>query len=108
MKRIRTGDTVIVIAGKSKGRVGKVLKVSDDRVTVENVNLISKHVKPNPKTEDRGGIVSKEASLHVSNVAMYNTSTNKRDRIGFRFVEKDGARIKVRYFKSTDQVVDNP
>tara|TARA_Y100000588_G_C14071198_1_gene845874 strand:+ start:593 stop:919 length:327 start_codon:yes stop_codon:yes gene_type:complete len=106
MKRIRKDDTVIVIAGKSKGLVGKVLKVNDDRVIVEGANMIKKHVKPNPQLNQQGGIVSKEASLHVSNVAIYNAASKKADRVGFKFVEKDGKNTKVRFYKSNNELVD--
>jgi large subunit ribosomal protein L24 len=106
MKRIRSGDTVIVTTGKSKQHVGKVLRVKDDRVVVEGANLIKKHVKPNPTLNTQGGIVTKEASMHISNVAMYNPVTRKADRVGFKFIEKDGLNQKVRYFKSNNELVD--
>lgn len=106
MKRIRTGDTVILIAGKSKGHVGKVLRVLDDKVVVEGANMIKKHVKPNPQLEQRGGIIAKESPVHVSNVALYNPVTKKADKVGFKFLEKDGNTQKVRYFKSNNEVVD--
>lgn len=107
MKRIRTGDEVIIIAGKSKGHIGKVLRVLADRVVVEGGNLIKKHVKPNPqKPENKGGIVSRENSLHVSNVAHYNPVTKKADKIGFKYLETGGITKKVRYFKSNDEIID--
>lgn len=106
MNRIRSGDTVIVNAGKSKGQIGKVKKVFQDKVKIENVNLIKKHVKPNPQNEEKGGIVTMEAFLHVSNVSIYNSQTGKRDKIGFKFIDKDGNQVKVRYFKSNEQLVD--
>lgn len=106
MKRIKKDDTVIVIAGKSKGQVGKVLRVNDDRIVVEGANMIKKHVRPNPQLNQQGGIISKEASLHVSNVAAYNPSTKKADRVGFKFLEKDGRNVKVRFYKSNDELVD--
>ncbi|MDX1838446.1 50S ribosomal protein L24 [Legionella taurinensis] len=106
MKRIRSGDTVIVIAGKSKGHVGKVKRVSDKGIVVEGANLIKKHVKPNPQINQKGGIVSLEAALDVSNVAMYNPVSKKADKVGFKFIEKDGNNIKVRYFKSNNEVID--
>lgn len=78
MKRIKSGDEVIVIAGKSKGHIGKVLRVIDDAVVVEGGNLIKKHIKPNPqKPENKGGIIAREAPLHVSNVAHYNPVTKR-------------------------------
>jgi large subunit ribosomal protein L24 len=106
MKRIKQGDTVIVIAGKSKGHVGKVLRVVNEKVFVEGANMIKKHVKPNPQLEQKGGIISREASLDVSNVALYNPITKKADKVGFKFLEKDGISKKVRYFKSNDELID--
>lgn len=106
MKRIRKGDTVIVIAGKSKGHIGVVARVVDQKVVVEGANMMKKHVKPNPQLEQKGGIVAKEAPLDVSNVALYNPVTKKADKVGFKFLEKDGNPHKVRYFKSNNEVVD--
>jgi len=109
MKRIKTGDTVIVIAGKSKGHVGKVLRVVTGtlvKVVVEGANMMKKHVKPNPQLEQKGGIISREAPLHVSNVALYNPVTKKADKVGFKFLEKEGNTLKVRYFKSNNEIVD--
>lgn len=106
MKRIKKGDTVIVIAGKSKGHVGPVLKVLEGKVVVEGAQLIKKHVKPNPQAEQPGGIIAMEAPLDVSNVALYNPMTKKADKVGFRFVEKEGSPHKVRYFKSNNEMVD--
>lgn len=106
MNRIKRGDTVIVIAGKSKGHIGKVTRRVDARVFVEGANLVKKHVKPNPQIEQKGGILSMEASLDISNVALYNPVTKKADKVGFKFLEKDGQMLKVRYFKSNNEVVD--
>ena len=106
MKRIKSGDTVVVITGKSKGHVGKVARVVGEKIVVEGANLIKKHVKPNPQIEQKGGILSKEAPLNVSNVALYNPMTKKADKVGFRYLEKDGNMHKVRYFKSNNEVVD--
>lgn len=105
MQKIKKGDDVIVIAGKDKGKRGTVLKVVSelDRVVVENINVVKKHQKPNPNAGVAGGIVEKEMSIHVSNVMMYNPQTKKGDRVGIRTLE-DGK--KVRFFKSTDEVVD--
>ena len=102
-RKIRKGDDVIVLAGKDKGKRGTVLRVADDRVVVENVNLAKKHVKPNPNRGEQGGIVDKEMPLHVSNVALYNPATDKGDRVGFKTLD-DGR--KVRVFKSNGEVVD--
>lgn len=106
MKRIKTKDKVIVTTGKSKGHIGEVKSVKDNKVWVEGANLIKKHVKPNPQLDRKGGIVSKEAALHVSNVALYNAATGKADRVGFRFIEVNGKMKKVRYFKSNNELVD--
>ncbi len=110
MKRIKKGDTVIVIAGKSKGHIGKIKRVakrtSGYAVIVEGANLVKKHVKPNPQLQQEGGIISREALLHESNVAMYNTVSKKADKIGFKYLEQDGKKSKVRYFKSNNEVID--
>ncbi len=104
MNKIRKGDEVIVITGKDSGRRGAVVRVyNDDRVLVENVNMVKKHQKPNPNAGIPGGIIEKEMPLDTSNVMLYNPVTKKGDRVGFRFLE-DGT--KVRYFKSNNEVVD--
>ncbi len=103
MKRIRKNDQVIVIAGRDKGRKGAITRIDGDRVWIENVNVVKKHQKPNPAKGLQGGIVEKEMSLHVSNVALLDKATDKPSRIGFRTLE-DGR--KVRYFKSNNEVVD--
>tara|TARA_R110000782_G_scaffold202101_2_gene290729 strand:+ start:2677 stop:2997 length:321 start_codon:yes stop_codon:yes gene_type:complete len=105
MARIKKGDEVVVIAGKDKGKRGVVLSVVNelDKIFVENVNMIKKHTKGNPMQGTPGGIVEKEAAIHISNVAVWNPVTNKGDRIGYRSLE-DGQ--KVRYFKSNNEVVD--
>lgn len=106
MKRIKKDDTVIVTTGKSRGHVGKVLKVLGEKIVVEGANLIKKHVKPNPQLEQKGGIIPMEAAIDVSNVAIYNPVSKAADKVGFRFVEKDGKTSKVRYFKSNNEVID--
>jgi large subunit ribosomal protein L24 len=104
MQKIRRGDTVILIAGRDKGRRGAVIEVlEDDRVRIEGLNMIKKHQKPNPNANQPGGIIEREAPLHISNVAIYNPATQKADRIGFRSLE-DGR--KVRVFKSNREMVD--
>lgn len=105
MSRIKKGDEVVVIAGKDKGKRGVVLSVVSelDKVFVENVNMIKKHTKGNPMAGTPGGIVEKEAAIHISNIAIWNPVSNKGDRIGYRHLE-DGQ--KVRYFKSNNEVVD--
>jgi len=104
MRRIRKDDEVVVIAGKDKGRRGKVTRVVDsERVIVAGVNMIKRHTKPNPARNVAGGIVEREAAIHISNVMLFNPVTRKGDRVGFRVLE-DGR--KVRYFKSNNEVVD--
>lgn len=105
MKKIRKNDDVIVIAGREKGKRGTVARVlANERVVVENINMVKRHTKPNPNRGIAGGIVEKEAALHVSNVALYNPVTKKADRVGFRKLE-DGR--KVRVFRSNGEVVDS-
>ncbi len=101
--KIRSADEVIVLAGKDKGKTGKITKVlvADSKVFVEGINLIKKHTKPVPQLQQPGGIIEKEAPLHVSNVAIVNPATGKADRVGFRF--EDGK--KVRFFKSNNELV---
>ena len=104
MARIRKGDEVVVIAGKDKGRRGSVLRIYDDgRVLVENVNVAKKHQRGNPQAGQPGGIISKEMPVDISNVMVFNPSTDKGGRVGFRKLA-DGK--KVRYFKSNNEVVD--
>ena len=101
--KIKRDDEVVVLAGKDKGKQGKVLKVltDKDRVIVEGVNVVKKHQKPNPALGESGGIVETEAPIHVSNVAILNPETGKADRVGFR--TEDGK--KVRFFKSNGELV---
>ena len=103
MLKIKRDDEVIVLAGRDKGKQGKVLKVLEDKVIIGGVNMVKRHTKPNPQAGIAGGIVEKEAPIHVSNVAIYNGKTQKADRVGFK-VSEDGT--KVRYFKSTNEVID--
>ncbi len=102
MAKIKKGDKVIVIAGKEKGKQGTVLSISEDRVKVEGLNLVKKHQKPNRVTGAEGGIVTQEASLHISNVAILNATTQKADRIGYQ-VDAEGA--KTRVYKSNGEAV---
>ena len=104
MNRIRKGDDVIVIAGKDKGKRGSVLRVlQDGRLVISDVNMVKRHTKPNPNRGVPGGIIEKEMPIDQSNIMLFNSQTDKADRIGFRILE-DGR--KVRYFKSTDEVMD--
>ena len=104
MNRIRKGDDVIVIAGRDKGKRGSVLRVMPDgHVVVADINMVKRHTKPNPNRGVSGGIIEKEMPIESSNLMLYNPQTSKGDRVGFRTLE-DGR--KVRFFKSTNEVVD--
>lgn len=106
MQKIRKGDEVIVITGKDKGKRGLVQKVVDQaHVLIENVNMVKKHVKPNPAQNSQGGIISKNMPIDISNVAIYNAETKKADRVGFKFIENEGKVRKIRIFKSTQKEV---
>jgi large subunit ribosomal protein L24 len=111
MQKIKSKDTVIVLAGKDKGKTGVVSKIispsgkkkpATTRVIVEGVNIVKRHTRGNPSAEQPGGIIQKEASIDISNVALLNPKTGKADRVGFKIVEDR----KVRVFKSTGEVVD--
>ena len=103
--KFRKGDEIIVLTGKDKGKRGTITKViaESGRVVVENINMVKKHQKPNPNLNVPGGIIDREMSIDVSNVAMFNPVTGKADRVGFKFLD-DGR--KVRVFKSNGEVVD--
>ena len=104
MQRIKKGDEVIVIAGKDKGRRGSVLRIdSNGGIIVENLNVAHKHQRPNPNAGVAGGIVDRERPLDPSKVMLFNPTTQKGDRVGFRQLA-DGR--KVRFFKSNGEVVD--
>ena len=100
--KIRRNDEVIVLAGKDKGKKGKVTKIlSTGKVLVEGINMVKKHQKPVPQLGQQGGIVEQEAAIDVSNVAVFNAETGKADRVGFRF--EDGK--KVRFYKSNNELI---
>jgi large subunit ribosomal protein L24 len=104
MRKIKKGDNVVVIAGKDKGKRGDVSRIVDDsHVVVNGINQVKKHAKPNPMKNQPGGIVTREAPIHVSNVAIWNPVTQKPDRIGFRVLE-DGR--KVRFYKSNGEQIN--
>jgi large subunit ribosomal protein L24 len=103
VQRIKKGDQVIVVAGKDKGRRGTVLRLEKGRVVVENLNVAKKHQRPNPQKGVAGGIVEQEKSLDSSNVMLFNPTTEKGDRVGFRKLS-DGR--KVRFFKGNGEVLD--
>jgi large subunit ribosomal protein L24 len=104
MQKIKKGDDVIVTTGKSKGQRGNVLRVTqDDKVFVQNINMVKRHTRPDPNRNQPGGIIEREAALHISNVALFNPATKKGDRVGFKALE-DGR--KVRIFRSSGEMVD--
>ena len=105
--KIRVGDTVEVIAGKDKGKQGEVLQVlaKQDKVIVEGVNMVTKHIKPS-QADPEGGIVTREAPIHVSNVALYDSKAKAPVKLGYKFVEKDGKQVKVRVNRKTGAEVD--
>ena len=103
MNRIKKGDQVIVIAGADKGKKGEIVRVAGDKVVVQNVNIIKRHTKPNPSAGQAGGIVEREAPIHISNVMLFNSAAGKGDRVGFKVLE-DGR--KVRVFRSSGEALD--
>ena len=109
MQKIRKGDMVVVTTGKEKGKRGSVLRIFESgKVLIEGVNRVKKHQRPNPMKNQQGGIIDKEMPMHISNVMLLNPATGKGDRVGFKFLEAQGANParKVRFFKSNGEVVD--
>ena len=103
MQKIKKGDDVIIIAGKDKGKRGAVLRTDgNERVVVQGINTVKKHQKPNPSVGNAGGIIEREMSIHISNVAIYNFISKKSDRVG---VIVDANNNKVRIFKSTGDLI---
>jgi large subunit ribosomal protein L24 len=104
MNKIKTGDQVIINTGKDKGKTGTITSILDSgHVIVEGLNLAKKHAKPNPMKGITGGIISKEMPLDISNIALFNSATQKGDRVGFKSLE-DGRKIRV--YKSNGEAVD--
>jgi large subunit ribosomal protein L24 len=105
MNKIKKGDEIIVTTGKDKGKRGSVLSLVDGgrKLLVEGINLAKKHVKANPNTGERGGIVSKAMPIDRSNVMVYDQSTQKGSKVGIRIL-KDGQRV--RFLKASDQVIE--
>ena len=104
MNKIRKGDKVILNTGKDKGKQGIVLNIlKNNRVVVEGLNMVKKHTKPNPAKGDQGGLVSKEMPINISNIAIFNTKSNKTDKVNFK-VLKDGKKIRI--YKSTQEAID--
>ena len=103
MNKIRKGDEIIVIAGRDKGKRGTVtLRVDDERVVVDGINIVKKHAKPNPMKGVTGGIIGKAMPIHQSNVAIYNKASGKADRVGIKTLQ-DGTRVRV--FKSSGEEI---
>ena len=103
MNKIRKGDQVIVLTGRDKGKRGVVSqRVNEERVIVDGINLVKKHVKPNPMKGATGGVVDKTMSIHQSNIAIFNATTAKADRVGVKILA-DGK--KVRVFKSSGEEI---
>jgi large subunit ribosomal protein L24 len=103
MNRIRKGDHVVVTAGKDKGKRGDVVSVAGDKVVVSNVNLVKRHTKPNPQASQPGGVIEREAPIHVSNVMLFNPASGKGERIGIKVLE-DGRKLRV--FRSSGEAID--
>lgn len=103
MKKIRKGDDVIVIAGRDKGKRGKVsLRKNDDYVVVDGLNVVKKHAKPNPAKGIEGGIITKSMPIHQSNIAIFNLATGKADRVGVK-AGQDGRQVRV--YKSNGEEI---
>ena len=103
MNRIRKGDQVVVIAGKDKGKKGDVIRVAGDKIVVSNINIIKRHTKPNPQAGQPGGVIEREAPIHISNVMLFNPASGKGERIGVKVLE-DGRKLRV--FRSSGEAVD--
>ena len=105
--KIRTGDDVMVVSGKDRGRRGTVTRIlANDKIVVEGINIAKKHVRPDPNAGIQGGIEEREMPLHVSNVMLYNPQTDKAERVGFKWLGEGADRRKVRVFKSSGEAVD--
>ncbi|MGH8075408.1 MULTISPECIES: 50S ribosomal protein L24 [unclassified Lysobacter] len=103
MNRIKKGDQVIVTAGKDKGKKGDVVRVAGDKVVVSNINIIKRHTKPNPQAGQPGGVIEREAPIHISNVMLFNPASGKGERVGVKVLE-DGRKLRV--FRSSGEAVD--
>ena len=100
--RIKKGDQVAVITGKDKGKQGEVVRVAGDRVVVSNINIVKRHTKPNPQAGQPGGVVEREASIHISNVMLLNPATGKGERVKTKVLE-NGERLRV--FRSSGEAI---
>jgi len=103
MNRIRKGDQVIVIAGSDKGKKGEVVRIAGHKVVVQNINIIKRHTRANPQTGQAGGIIEREAPIHVSNVMLLNPVSGKGEKVGFKVLE-DGRKLRV--FRSSGEAID--
>ncbi len=103
--RIHKDDKVVVVAGKDAGKIGKVVKIlrKSDRIVVEKVNMVKRHVRPNPYRQQPGGIIEKEMPLHISNVMVMCDACAKATKVGYRYTE-DGK--KVRFCKKCNEIID--
>jgi large subunit ribosomal protein L24 len=102
MNRIRKGDQVVVTAGKDKGKKGDVIRVAGDKIVVSNINIIKRHTKPNPQAGQPGGVIEREAPIHISNVMLFNPASGKGERVAFKVLE-DGRKLRV--FRSSGEAV---
>jgi large subunit ribosomal protein L24 len=103
MNKLRKGDSVIVITGRDKGKRGTVSRrVDDEHVLVDGVNMVKKHVKPNPMKGITGGVIDKAMPIHQSNVAIFNAATGKADRVGIKLLDNGD---KVRVYKSSGEQI---
>ena len=101
--RIKKGDQVVVNTGKDKGKQGEIVRVDGDRVVVAGLNIVKRHTKPNPQAGVAGGVVEREASIHISNVNVLNPASGKGERVGFKVLE-DGRKLRV--FRSSGEALD--
>jgi large subunit ribosomal protein L24 len=102
MNRIRKGDQVVVISGKDKGKRGEVVRVAGDKVVVSNINIVKRHTKPNPQIGQPGGVIEREAPIHVSNVMLFNPASGKGERVATKVLE-NGTRLRV--FRSSGEAI---
>ena len=102
MNRIRKGDQVIVTTGKDKGKKGEVVRVLGEKVVVSNINVVKRHTKPNPQAGQPGGVIEREAPIHISNVMLFNPASGKGERVAFKMLE-DGRKLRV--FRSSGEAI---
>ncbi len=103
MQKLKRDDEIIVLAGRDKGKRGKITRVLDNgRLIVSGINMVKRHTRPNPNIGQQGGIVEKEAGIQISNVAIFNPKTEKADRVGFKV--EDGSKLRI--FKSDSSLID--